>query len=158
MSRLDAAFFKPFIDGTLNMMKVSCATQGSMLKPFLKGTSEQSPFDIAGVIGLTCEAFSGTITICFPDKVFLTLMSRMLGENFTEVTPDLQDGAAEFMNMIYGQAKVVLNQAGYKIEKAFPTVIRGKDLRTRHAGGHNKTVVLPVQSDAGNFYIEICAE
>jgi chemotaxis protein CheX len=157
MSRLDADFFKPFVDGTLTMMKVSCSTQAKVLKPFLKGTAVQNTFDIAGVIGLTSKTFSGTITLCFPNSVFLLLMSRMLGETFTEVTPDLQDGAAEFLNMIYGQAKVVLNQNGHSIDKALPTVIRGRDIQTNHAG-KSKVMVLPFETEAGNFYIEICSE
>jgi chemotaxis protein CheX len=118
---------------------------------------QQPSFDIAGVIGLTSEKFNGTIAICFPGSVFLTMMTNMLGETFTEITDDLSDGAAELLNIIYGQAKIVLNQQGYSIEKAIPTVVRGQNLQTRHITS-NKVVVIPFVSETGEIHIEISTE
>ena len=139
------------------MLKVSCSMDASPGKPFIKGKGEQKNFDIAGVIGLTSEKFTGTITLCFPENVYLKLMSSMLGEEFKEVTPELQDGAAEFLNMIFGQAKVVLNQQGHTLQKAIPTVVRGKAIETTHMGG-SPVLVIPFQMAAGEFYIEIAAQ
>src|SRR5262245_39596069 len=134
MPQLDVSFFKPFVDGTLKTLKIQCNLEGSPGKPFIKGTQAQPEFEIAGVIGITSEKFSGNITLCFPGKVYLTLMSNMLGEQFTEINKDLQDGAAELLNIIFGSAKVVLNQQGHTIQKAIPTVIRGTALQTTYIG------------------------
>jgi chemotaxis protein CheX len=157
MPKMDASFFKPFIDGTLNTLKVSCGTEGKPGKPFIKGSQQQPSFGIAAVIGLTSSAFIGTITICFTEALYLKLMSRMLGEEFTELTQELQDGAAELLNIIFGHAKVVLNQQGYTIQKAIPTVIRGEKLQTTHLG-KVKLIVLPFTTDSGEFHVEIGAE
>jgi CheY-specific phosphatase CheX len=83
----------------------------------------------------------------------------MLGEKYTELNDELQDGAAELLNMIFGHAKVILNKQGHTIQKAIPTVIRGGNLQTTHLG-NSKVVVLPfsVGAEIGEFYIEICAE
>ncbi len=155
--KLDPTFFKPFVDGTLHTLKVSCSLEAKGLKPFIKGKAPQPSFDIAGVIGLTSSGFVGTISICFPEKVYLTAMSNMLGEKFAVITPELQDGAAELLNMIFGHAKVVLNQQGHTIQKAIPTVIRGIGLQTTYMG-KPLVVVLPFSTDVGEIHIEICAD
>jgi chemotaxis protein CheX len=157
MANLDVNFFKPFVDGTLKTLKIQCNLEASPGKPFIKGSQAQPTFEIAGVIGVTSEAFVGNITLCFPGKVYLALMSNMLGENFTEITQDLQDGAAELLNIIFGSAKVVLNQQGYTIKKAIPTVIRGTSLQTSYIGA-KQVVVLPFSTEAGEFHIEISTE
>ncbi len=157
MPKLDAQFFKPFIDGTLSTLKVSCLTEAKPGKPFIKGSQKQPAFEIAAVIGLTSSGFIGNITLCFTGDLYLQLMSRMLGEEFKELTHELQDGAAELLNIIFGHAKVVLNSQGHTIQKAIPTVIRGHALETTHLG-KQKLIVLPFTTDVGEFHIEIGAE
>ncbi len=65
------------------------------------------------------------------------------------------DGAGEITNMIFGQAKIILNEKGYGIKTALPSVVTGKD--------HNllsitkgPVVTVPFTSTAGNFFVEIC--
>jgi CheY-specific phosphatase CheX len=81
----------------------------------------------------------------------------MLGETYEELTKDLEDGAAELLNIIFGQAKVGLNEKGYKISKAIPTIIRGESLRMRHSS-LQPTMKIPFTSAAGSFVIEIVVE
>jgi chemotaxis protein CheX len=133
------------------------STEAKALKPFIKGKEKQPSFDIAGVIGLSSSGFAGTIAICFPSDVYLAAMSNMLGETFTEITPELQDGAAELLNMIFGHAKVVLNQQGYTIQKAIPTVVRGTGIQTTYLG-KTSVMVLPFQTEFGEIHIEICSD
>ncbi len=155
--KLDVNFFKPFIDGTRHTLKVQCDLDVVHDKPFIKGTRPQPEFQIAGIIGITSTAFTGTITICFPKAVYLKIIGTMLGEVYTEITPDLQDGASELMNIIFGSAKVVLNQQGYAIEKAIPTVICGDNLVTAQIG-RGTVMVLPFHTPTGEFHIEIVTE
>lgn len=154
--KLDVRFFKPFIDGTIKALKVQSQIEAKPGKPYFK-QREQSNIDIAAVIGLTSAAFTGTITLCFPAAVFLKAMSNMLDEEFTTITQDLQDGAAELLNIIFGQAKIVLNEEGYEIQKAIPTVISGSNLSTVHVS-KVPVIVIPFSSSAGAFYIEISIE
>jgi chemotaxis protein CheX len=155
---LDASFFKPFIDGTKHILKVSCQLDALAGKPFIKkkNTPSELAIDIAGVIGLTSASFTGTITLCFPEKVYLLIIGNMLGEQYSELTDELQDGAAEILNMIFGHAKVVLNNEGHTIQKAIPTVIRGQKLQTTHSSTA-RVIVIPFDVGVGEFLIEICA-
>lgn len=157
MAQLDVAFFKPFVEGAMNTLKTQCSIDVNIEKPFIKGQKPQPEFAIAGVIGITSPSFNGTITLCFPEKVFLGAMSRMLGEEFKEITNDLQDGVAELLNIIFGQAKIILNQQGHSIQKAIPTVVRGQNISTRSMT-KALVMVLPFKTDLGEFHIEICSE
>ncbi len=157
MSQMDTSFFKPFIEGALNTLKVQCSLPATYDAPFIKGAKPQPEFAIAGVIGLTSAKFTGTIILCFPEGTFLSMMERMLGEPFKEITTDLQDGVAELLNIIFGHAKVILNSQGHTIQKAIPSVVRGTNIHTTTMS-KSKTFVLPFKTEVGEFQIEICSE
>lgn len=157
-SKIDVSFVNPFIEGTVLVLDVQCSTKVSPLKPILKGTEEfDSQTDIAGIIGITSPTFNGSIAICFSEQLFLTLMSRMLGEEIKEITKDLEDGAGELLNMIFGHAKKILNTKGHSIEKALPTIVRASNLSVNHAGTQG-AIQLPFEGDVGKFFMEISTE
>lgn len=154
MGRLDANFIKPFVGGVLETLKVSCQTEVKTGRPYAAGSAVTPAVDIAAIIGLTSKTFNGSIAICYPQKTFLTLMNRMLGMNEQEISSDFEDGAGELLNQIFGFAKRHLNTEGYEIQKAIPSVVRGQNLRI----WHNREVpsgIIPFESDAGEFYLEI---
>lgn len=155
--KLDVSFFKPFIDGTSNTLKIQCNLDARPDKSFLKNRGPKTDFQIAGVIGLSSKTFAGTISICFPKAVFLKIMNNMLGENYTQINEDVQDGAAEVLNMIFGQAKHVLNEAGHEIQKAIPAVVKGEHIETLHLSGR-PVIVIPFVTEAGTFHVEIAIE
>lgn len=156
--KIDVTFLNPFIEGMIQVLKVQCKTTATPMKPMLKtGSALPCSVDIAGVIGLTSPAFKGNIAICFPLKVFMLLMGRMLGEEFTEFNDELKDGAAEIANMILGHAKTVLNERGHAIEKALPSVISGPNLKIDH-GGSQDSIVLPFAIEEFIFFMEVATE
>lgn len=154
---MNVQFFAPFIQGTLSVLRIQCTLDCKPAKPFIKGTHDQDDISIAAIIGLNCESFNGLIVIAFPKAVFLKAMGNMFGEVLHEITDDMQDGASELLNMIYGQAKIVLNDQGFGISRALPSVIRGEKLRL-YQDTSSKVFVLPFTCEAGTFYVEICTE
>lgn len=152
---LDTNFVNPFLDATLRVLKIQAGIDANAGKIYLKKTDEKLLGDISGVIGIVSESFNGSVVISFPEKTFLAVMSGMLGEVYTEVNKDILDGAGEITNMIFGQAKVVLNDLGYGIKTAIPTVISGKD-HSMSGITNGTTVVVPFQSTVGEFFAEIC--
>lgn len=156
--KIDVNFINPFIEGTVLVLKVQCSTEVTPLKPVLKGTEDlKIRTDIAGIIGITSPTFTGSIAICFPEKVFLALMSKMLGEEFNEINADLEDGAGELLNMIFGHAKKILNTQGHSIEKALPTIVRASNLSVNHSGSKG-SIQLPFEGSSGGFFMEITTE
>ncbi len=154
---MDVNFFKPFVEGTLETLKKQCSVEAKPGKPFTKGNGPKLNIEITALIGLASSAFSGTIALCFTKEAFLSIMSNMLGETYTEITSDLQDGAAELLNIIFGHAKRVLNTQGYDIQKAIPSIIRGQNLESVHLT-KAPIIVLPFTMAQGEFHIEIGSE
>lgn len=153
MLKVDLEVIKPFIDATLHTFKNQCQFEAAAKAPYLKGTQDQQGFDIVAIIGLTSPTLRGSISLCFPTKVFLTVMNGMLNETFKEITRELEDGAAELLNIIYGEAKTTVNNsAGYRIEMSIPTVVKGDRVSSSYQRG--TVVVIPFESASGEFYLE----
>jgi chemotaxis protein CheX len=82
----------------------------------------------------------------------------MLGENQSEIINEMQDAAGELLNIIFGQAKALLNDnKGYTIQKAIPTVVRGQSLQVHHLT-RETAVILPFVTNLGDFHIEVSLE
>lgn len=152
--KLDVNFVNPFIEGALHTLKVQCNIETQAGKPYLKGHGPDIEPDIAGVIGLTSKGFVGSIAIVYPAATFLAIMGNMLGEKYDEITKEVEDGAGELLNIIFGQAKTTLNKNGYAVQRAIPTIVRGKELKVRHVTPR-PTIVLPFKTAFGPFFVEI---
>lgn len=156
----DVNFLRPFIDGTIETLKVQCSSHCAPMKPFLRGQSESTrvpDVEIAALIGIYSSAFQGSMALCFPKNVFLHLMNGMMGENYTELTPEIQDGAAELCNIIFGLAKQTLNNSGHDVKLAIPSIVTGSDLQPIHSST-TSVVIIPFTTDKGIFCIEICGQ
>ncbi len=155
--KIDVNFINPFVEGAIETFKVTCSFIARPGKPFIRGQGPTIPIDIAAIIALKSAVFNGTISICFPKSVFLTIMGNMLDEKYIEITPDLEDGASELLNIIFGLGKKVLNLKGYAIEKAIPSILLGKDVLKR-SSSMAPTIILPFEGDMGPFQIEISTD
>ncbi len=153
--KIDVKFVNAFLDAVIKVMKIQTQTEVKAGTPYLKSPKDGFTGDISGVIGLVSDAFNGTIVINFPEGTFLGIISRMLGESFTVLTPEISDGAAELTNIIFGQAKVTLNELGYGIKMATPSVVSGKN-HTISNTSSGPRVTVPFESDLGKFTVEIC--
>jgi chemotaxis protein CheX len=152
--KLDMEFINPFLTATLRVLKIQANTEALPQKPYLKKTTDLLKGDISGIIGIVSDAFTGSVTISFPQDTFLNIMSRMLGEEIHTFGQEITDGAGEITNMIFGQAKIDLNEKGYGIKTALPSIINGKDhsLSTTRKG---TVMVIPFETEVGNFFVEI---
>lgn len=154
-NNIDMSFLKPFVDGTIHTLKVQTGSDVVFEKPFLKQRDSMGlKVDIAGTVGIWSAKFKGSIYVCFPEKTFLNVMGKLLGEEYTEITPELHDGAGEIMNIVFGYAKRVLNEQGHDLQKALPAIIVGDNLKVTQVG-KDPVIVLPFQSDLGKFQLEI---
>ncbi len=151
----DVNFINPFLLATVKVLKVQCFLEAKPGKPKLKKHDDPMLLgDISGVIGLTAEAFAGTLALSFPEVVFLKIASNMLGEECKAITPEIVDLAGELSNIILGQAKLQLNNLGFVIQQALPSCIWGKDHQVKTFGG-GVCIILPFETSVGTFYTEI---
>ncbi len=154
--KLDFNFINPFIESVLTTLKTQCHIAATPGKVFWKGEEQDKKISlsIAALIDLTSSIFKGSIALCFPKDTFLKIMSSMLGETYTEITKDIEDGAGELLNIIFGCSKRVLNEKNFNIKRVIPTIVQGDNLTVRTLS-KKTSVILPFSSDAGNFQIEI---
>lgn len=152
---LDVAFVNPFIQATEITLGKQASTPAAAGKPQVKATGTT---DIAGVIQLKGKHFQGAIALCFPSSVFLGIYARMTGEKIALITPEVEDTASELLNIIFGQAKILLNdQQGHGIQMAIPQVVRGTKLRAA-IRPTAFTLVIPFKTELGEFQLEIHAD
>ena len=110
--------------------------------------------DVTGIIGITGEAL-GTISVSFSASCILSIVSKMFGEEMSELNEDIRDAVGELTNMISGQARQQLEATGWLLKAAIPTVIMGKNHTISHITD-SPIIAIPFQTDMGNFAIEIC--
>ncbi len=154
---MDIEFVDPFLTATIHVLKVQASVEASAGKISLKKAGVMTSGDISGIIGVVSETFNGSVIISFPEATFLAIMSSMLGETYTSINKDIVDGAGELTNIIFGQAKITLNEKGYGINTAIPSVVSGKN-HILSAQTKGAVVVVPFESSAGPFVVEICME
>lgn len=152
---LDVDFINPFLTATTKVLETQASTKAQAGKIYKRETNDGYLGDISGVIGLISDNFTGSVVISFPGATFLKIMSRMLGEEFTVINKDIEDGAGEITNIIFGQAKVTLNEKGFGINTALPSVVSGKE-HTIKPMATGQRMVIPFETDVGPFFVEIC--
>lgn len=155
---IDVSIVNPFIEATLNVIETQANTGIRVGRPYVKTGEDPFPIEIAGLIPLNSSAsFKGALVLCFQAATFLKIYSNMVGEAVGEITPEIQDGAGELINIIYGQAKTVLNERGHKLDMVLPTVLVGEKLKIRHQS-RDLSMILPFESDAGPLFLEVLVE
>jgi chemotaxis protein CheX len=153
----DVNFINPFLGATLHVLKVQAQVVAEPGKLTVNKLENPLKSDICGVIDIKSENFKGRVAICFPQNTFLKVMSKMLGEEYSTLTPEITDGAAELANIIFGQAKITLNERGYGLQMSLPQMMAGNDHALRPKT-NEKSVIVPFRSDVGEFFVVITTD
>ncbi len=155
--KLDVDFINPFIDSSMKTLNGLCGVKDiEAQKPYLLG-DEVLDIDISGTLAIKSPYFSGSIAITFHNDVYKVIISKMLEENIGEIDLNNQDGAAEIINIIFGQTKAVLNQRGYSLDRAIPSVMRGRGHKI-YQNSKIPVLLVPFRSDLGKFWMQICVK
>ncbi len=153
-------FSKPFLAGADSVFETMIFTKIKCGRPQLK-ENNQSPGEISAVMGLSgvygesASHFKGMFVLSFPEVTYLNIAGSMLQETYTEFSDEVADVGAEISNIITGNAKRVLAESGYQIGMSIPSTIYGANHRLSYPSS-TEIVQVPVSSELGNFYIEIC--
>lgn len=154
--KLDVDFVNPFIDSAIATLNEMCGVDNiNAQKPHL--LSDDLDVQISGSINVASPFFKGTIALSFNSEVYEGIIAQMLEVEKNTINIDTDDGAAEILNVIYGRSKVKLNEHGYRLQRVIPKVLRGQNHKI---SPKNKipTLLVPFQSNAGDFYIQICVQ
>ncbi len=157
-SGIDAEFINPFIKAAKVAFLTQASTDLVSGTPYIKPPDEEIRMEVAGVISLSNPSVSGSISLCFKREVFLKIYENMVGEKHSEISPEIEDAAGELLNIIFGQAKTILNdQKGYSLERAIPTIVVGERLRLKYSR-HAPVILIPFECSAGLFHLVVVVE
>lgn len=147
----------PFIEAIVNTLKVQCGLTATVGKPAFKDLNSEDKPNVIIQATIANPSSLASVSIVLNTKVFLGIMGAMLGEKYTEITPDLEDGAKELMNIVFNQAKKPLAEKGFAAIRSIPSVIFGDNIRIRYLS-RGAPVVLPFDTDKGHFSVEITTQ
>ncbi|MCD6526669.1 MAG: chemotaxis protein CheX [Desulfuromonas sp.] len=108
---------------------------------------------VSGVIGLA-GACQGMLAIHTPDAVAKAITSSFLGMDVDEVNEDVTDAIGELANMLAGNIKMVLDEAGKNVTVSIPSCIHGEEY-SMDCVADADWVVVPFTVDSGEFLVEL---
>jgi len=149
---LEASFISPFAMGAIEVIKVQVGSSVSVGESYRVEANEKYFGDITGEIRVLSDVFEGLMAVSFPETTYLKVMSKLLGQEFKELGPEIKDGAGEFANMIFGHAKRLLTDRGRKMEMALPRILHGSCLPEPPSSSRFRVVLT---TGCGPFAIEI---
>ena len=149
---MNVELVNPFIHATLEVLGTMAQTQPKPEKPQIKGDNKTWG-DVTGVIGMAGEELSGNLVISFDQPSILGIVSRMLMEQFSSLSPEVVDAVGEITNMISGGAKRGLSEKGFKFSMATPIMLTGKNVEIKQ---YSNAAILqvPFVTPEGRFVIE----
>jgi chemotaxis protein CheX len=121
---MDVKYINPFVIATKAVFKTMLNIEMSISKPTLK-SSKMTSGDVTGVMGLVGDA-KGSICIGFQEKGVLYVYRKLMDEIRDSMSPEVVDAMGELTNIISGQARKELENAGITLKASLPTVIVGK--------------------------------
>ncbi len=153
--KMSVELINPVLGAAVKTLGLQANVEAKAGQPYLKAGQSAYDVGIAGVISLMSEQFHGSIVLCFPGSTFLGIYNSMFDEDNKVITREIEDAAGELLNIIYGQAKVELNdKMGHQLKMAIPKVLTAERLQIR-SNGSSPIFVIPFESSAGPFHIEI---
>ncbi len=149
---MDHKFVNPFIEATVNVLSTMTQTEPVAGTPYRKD-GIKSWGVVSGIIGMGGDQLTGNMILSFEAPTILTIVSRMLLEDYTEINKDVIDAVGEITNMIAGNASRIFSELGYKFEMASPMMLHGSNIEINRLSS-NPITVIPFSTDAGNFVLE----
>jgi chemotaxis protein CheX len=123
---MDVAIVNACVVAVQNVFKTMVGISVATGKPSLK-QHHLTVADITGVMGFGGDK-KGTLCLSLPKESATFVYSAMMGDDATDITPDVIDAMGELTNIISGQARVEMEKLGHRLSAALPTVIRGQNV------------------------------
>ncbi len=150
---MEAAVVNSFIEGTFHILDTTSSLKAKPDAPYIKN-SRIANGDITGLLEIAGD-INGTASVTFTEKSILTIVSKMFGEEMTQIDADITDAVGELGNMISGHVNTKMTEMGKSVKVKLLGVKDGKNHQIDHADGR-KILVLPFKTTMGNLWIELC--
>lgn len=120
---MDVKFLNPFVQAAVEVLKAEMDANTVRGEITLQKSSLTSD-DITVLINLIGDVY-GVVMYGMSTVTCMNLVSKIMGQEFTEFNALAQSGVAELGNVISGQATIRFSEAGFKSNISTPTVLNG---------------------------------
>lgn len=149
---MNIKYMNPLLEATQDVLSTMAMTNAIPGQPTVK-TSTEPLGDITSMIAFTGPQSQGSLAISFPNASILALNERMLGDIVKTIDDSIKDLVGELTNMITGGAKRRYEAVGLDFALSRPQTFVGRNMSINHHI-ESSTIMVPFDSDAGNFYLE----
>jgi CheY-specific phosphatase CheX len=151
---VDVRVINAVIKATMHVLGQFGVTSVKMEKAGPKAPSEPLLGEVSSIVDINSAAFQGFLTISFDKGSYLEVVSTMLMEEQTDITPDNQDAVGEINNIIFGNAKAEISNFG--VQMTVPKVVIGQN-KTIPCPTGSAGMLIPFTTTRGKFYITVAA-
>jgi len=150
---MEAEYVNPFLEATVSVLKTMASLEVVPGKPFIKKESSACG-DVSGIVGITGET-EGSLCITFSRGCILQVVSTWFGEEAKEINDEVKDAVGELTNMISGDSRRRLQEAGYTFHGSIPAVISGPGHEVKHIT-RGPILAIPFSLNGMGFFVEVC--
>ena len=148
---MDVKLLNPFIEAAVEVLKAEVGATITRGELGLQKSSLTTD-DITVLINLIGDVF-GVVMYSMPTATGLNLVSKMMGQEFTQMDSLAQSGVAELGNVISGRATIKFSQAGYKADISTPTVLTGHGIEVSTLDFPR--IVVPLETQFGALTVHL---
>jgi chemotaxis protein CheX len=148
---MDAKLLNPFIEAAVEVLKAevnATITRGVLSLQKSSMTTD----DITVLINLIGDVF-GIVMYSMPTSTGLNMVSKIMGQEMTELDSLAQSGVAELGNVISGRATLKFSQAGYNADISTPTIVVGKGVEISTLDFPR--IVVPLETELGVITVHL---
>ncbi len=148
---MDVKLLNPFIEAAVEVLKAevdATITRGALSLHKSALTTD----DITVLINLVGDVY-GLVMYSMDASTGVKLVSKMMGQEFTELDSLAQSGVAELGNVISGRATIKFYQSGYKADISTPTVVTGKGIEISTLDFPR--IMVPLSTDLGLITVHL---
>jgi chemotaxis protein CheX len=148
---MNVKFMNPFVEAANEVLTSETGlaiTRGTLSLQKTGLTTD----DVTVVLSIVGQV-QGVVLYGMSQPTALTLVSRMMGQEFPEFDSLAQSGIAELGNVITGRATIKLSHAGYATDISPPTLIHGKGVTVSTLDFSR--VMVPLATQAGEIVVHI---
>jgi len=150
---LKAEYVNPFLASVYHLFSTMLSSKARRGSPGLSD-GRKRPTEVMALIGLS-GPIRGTVALSFPVETAMSISSRVVGTEVTEVDETVSDAIAELVNIVTGGAKAKISEhVGTTLDLTLPTVIRGDKYRV-YSPSKALWLEVPFTSDLGPFTLRV---
>ncbi len=145
---LSEIFHKSVIEVVPSFLQVSIKDSHSFIT---RGLPEQGGY-IASSMELRGKRLNGNFLIYIQGNFMSAAMSELLGEPVGADSAECIEGVSEIANMIFGNAKTIINAEGFNVQIEIPKILTPEKAKALQVNRAYNFVLSPFRSNLGNLY------